>query len=113
MTDASATVAPVRFLWVVARVSCKLCPRRGQYRIVRLAARYGPDVELERLLKILAADCRYMRAGINPQNYVARCGVRFTDVDGGDASPDVPPGLEVPILRIVKRWRAAVSQCTT
>ena len=91
------------FPWVVARVSCKLCPRRGQYRIVRLAARFGPEIELERLLEILAADCRYMRPGIKPRNYVARCGVRFTDVDRDGRPPDMPPGLVVPILRIVKR----------
>ena len=91
------------FPWVIARVSCRLCPRRGQYRIVRLAARYGPDVELERLLEILAADCQWMRPGRKARAYEARCGVRFTDVDGRGPGPDMPPGVVVPILRMVKR----------
>ena len=90
------------FPWVIARVSCKLCRRRGQYRIVRLAARYGPEIELERLLEILAADCQWMRPGRKARAYEARCGVRFTDIDRAGPPPDVPPGGAVPILRIVR-----------
>ena len=69
---------------------------------MRLAARFGPEIELEQMLEILAADCRYMRPGIRPRNYVARCGARFTDIDRAWPPPDIPPGLVVPILRIVK-----------
>ena len=91
------------FPWVVARISCKFCRRKGQYRTVRLAERYGADVELERLLEILAADCRYMRPGEKARKYEERCGVRFTDLDGAGPPHDRPPALVVPILKVVRR----------
>lgn len=90
------------FPWVITRVSCKLCRRKGQYRTVRLAERYGAEIELERLLEILAADCRYMRPGVKPRNYEARCGVRFTDIDGTQPPHDIPPGAVVVPLRVVR-----------
>ena len=65
--------------WVVVNFSCKLCTRRGRYRLVRLAARYGPEMDLDRLLADLACGCPYWRD--NPRKYDPRCGARFEDLD--------------------------------
>jgi hypothetical protein len=34
------------FPWVVVRVGCNLCRRKGEYRLARLAAKYGPEISL-------------------------------------------------------------------
>ena len=89
--------------WVVVNVSCRLCRRRGRYRLARLAAKYGSEIDLERLLELLAADCKWMRPGVRPRNYEARCGVRFPDIDGSRPPPDLlaamrpdgSPGLKI------------------
>ena len=60
------------------------------------------EIELERLLEILAADCQWMRPGRKARLYEARCGVRFTDIDRVGPPPDLPPGGAVPILTIVR-----------
>ena len=65
--------------WVEVNVSCKLCARRGRYRLARLAARYGPDQTLDGLLADLAHGCPYWRS--KPRQYEVRCGARFEDLD--------------------------------
>ena len=65
--------------WVEVNVSCKLCARRGRYRLARLAARYGPDQTLDGLLADLAHGCPYWRS--KPRQYDVRCGARFEDLD--------------------------------
>jgi hypothetical protein len=65
--------------WVIVNLSCKLCARRGRYRLARLAARYGPEQSLDGLLADLAHDCPYWRS--NPRKYDPRCGARFEDLD--------------------------------
>ena len=46
------------FPWVIVRIDCPLCPRRkGQYRLARLAEKYGADVQLCDLLDRIALDC--------------------------------------------------------
>lgn len=58
--------------WVEVNVSCKLCARRGRYRLARLAAHYGPDQTLDGLLADLAHGCPYWRT--KPRQYEVRCG---------------------------------------
>lgn len=65
--------------YVEVRVDCRMCPRRGFYRLARLAAAYGPEMDLERLLQHLAADCPWI--GRPSRKYDPRCGVRYTDWD--------------------------------
>lgn len=65
--------------WVIVNLSCKLCARRGRYRLARLAARYGPEQSLDGLLADLAHDCPYWRS--KPRRYDPRCGARFEDLD--------------------------------
>lgn len=90
--------------WVEVNVDCKLCPRRGRYRLARLAHRFGP--ELEMLLDHLAADCPWPwdRGGRRPRPYEARCGIRLTDWDRRPPTVDVPTTPNR--LRPPKRFRA-------
>ena len=47
--------------------------------MVRLAVRYGPDMDLDRVLSDLAHDCPYWCS--TPRKYDPRCGARFEDLD--------------------------------
>ena len=76
--------------WVEVNVDCKLCPRRGRYRLARLAHRLGPELDLEMLLNHIAADCPWNRGGRRPRPYEARCGIRLTDWDRHPPADDVP-----------------------
>ena len=86
--------------WVVVNVDCKLCPRSGRYRLVRLGAKFGPETSLERVLELIAADCQWMRPGAKPRKYQERCGIRFTDLDRPGPPPDFPPAVGMR-LRVV------------
>ena len=77
-----------QYPWVVVRIDCKLCTRVGRYRLARLAARYGPEMNLDRLLAHLASDCPYWRS--DPRRYEARCGARFVDLGHDLPPPDAP-----------------------
>jgi hypothetical protein len=45
------------FPYVVARLACRMCPRRGRYRLARLAAEHGAEIEMTELLAKLAGKC--------------------------------------------------------
>ena len=98
--------------WVVVNVGCGLCPRRGRYRLARLAARLGPETELERVLAQVATDCGLMRTTeMRPRHYEARCGVRFEDLAYGKLPPPSLPPAEMPVLP--RRNRAPVGPLPT
>jgi hypothetical protein len=85
------------FPWVIVRVDCPLCPhRRGQYRLARLAEKYGSDIQLCDFLNRIAFDCT-MRSqpGEQPPNqYDPKCKARFTDLEAtSHPPPDLPPGM--------------------
>ena len=42
---------------VVVRIACRSCKRRGSYHLARLAERFGADMKLEALLRMVTADC--------------------------------------------------------
>lgn len=86
--------------WVVVNLSCKLCARRGRYRLARLAARYGSEQSLDGLLADLAHDCPYWRS--KPRRYDPRCGARFEDLDRL-RTQDVPPADGAPRSRTPAR----------
>ena len=65
--------------WVVVRLDCVLCSRKGCYRLARLAARYGPEQSIDGLLRDLCQDCLWFNE--RPRKYEPRCGARFTDLD--------------------------------
>ena len=80
------------FLFVLVRVGCNLCHRHGEYRLARLAAKYGPEITLGELLDRIALDCPWRR---HPKQrpagkYDAHCGAYFPDLDRPPRPPDVP-----------------------
>lgn len=78
--------------YVLVRIGCTLCGRRGQYRLARLAAKFGPETSLEDLLDQFALSCPYPRPGSLPKRrkYQAVCGIELVDI--GRPSPR-PPDL--------------------
>jgi hypothetical protein len=76
--------------YIVVRLACRFCQRRGQYRLARLAAKYGAEIEMGNLLEHLAKDCEYWR----PRHpYHKGCGGYFRDLRPGNPPPDLPPGM--------------------
>jgi hypothetical protein len=88
------------FPFVTVRLACRLCGRKGQYRLARLADKYGAEIGMRELLEMLAGDCCYWRP-----RHPARlgCGAYFIDLEGPPRPPDEPPTLRG--LRIVKGGR--------
>lgn len=81
--------------FVVVRIGCDLCHRRGRYRLARLAAKFGPEIPLDELLWRLAFDCPWQegphrRVG---NQYVPKCRARFVDLTGPRRPPDLPPAM--------------------
>jgi hypothetical protein len=44
--------------YVIVRIECRRCTRKGAYRLARLAAKYGAEIPMLELLAHLAGDCR-------------------------------------------------------
>jgi hypothetical protein len=65
--EAPATLAA--YPWVIVRLCCDTCGRKGGYRLARLGARCGPERPLLEVLAGLSADCpaRDRRAPIKPR----------------------------------------------
>ena len=77
------------FPYVVVRVDCTLCARRGRYRLARLADKYGANCTLNELLELLAGDCKYRGRPRHPIR--PGCGARFKDLEGPNRPrPDTP-----------------------
>jgi len=85
----------VDYPYVVVRISCSHCRRRGRVRLARLAEKYGADVTIVDLLNNVAWSCPLPRLGTDhrkPQKYGARCGIYLPDlVTGAGPPPDLPP----------------------
>jgi hypothetical protein len=83
------------FPWVIVRIDCPICPhRKGQYRLARLAEKYGADIPLCDLLARIALDCpRESLPWERPPNQSdSRCKARFTDLEATSRPPpDLPP----------------------
>ena len=84
--------------WVVVRIECVLCPRKGAYRLARLAARYGPEQSLEGLLADMAHDCPGWRT--NPRKYdplAGRCPIEVGAICATSRPPVTHPrpGMEL------------------
>ena len=85
--------------YVVVRIGCSKCARRGSYRLARLADKYGSEVEMSSLLGQLAADCAQRDAKRFIYDF---CGAFFPDLSSG-GPPDAPRAATVqPKLRAVK-----------
>lgn len=90
--------------YVVVRVACRLCDRRGSYRLARLAAKFGPDIAMDELLEALAFNCRWRRhpGQREPGKYDPKCGAYFPDLDSPRPRPDLPPAGAVRPLRLIR-----------
>ena len=89
--------------FIVVRIACTRCSRKGSYRLARLAERYGADVSMVELLHALSADCRFRQIKRVAGHYET-CGAHFPDLSRPEP-PDMPP--TTPRLRVVKGSRAA------
>ena len=92
------------FPWVIVRVDCPLGPhRKGQYRLARLAEKYGADFQLCDLIDRIALDCprKPLPWEKPPNQYDPRCKARFTDLEATSRPPpDLPPRMRK--LTIIK-----------
>jgi hypothetical protein len=43
--------------FVVVRIACRVCSRRGSYRLARVAAKFGPEISLRDLTDRFSYDC--------------------------------------------------------
>jgi hypothetical protein len=84
--------------FVVLRISCQVCPRKGAYRLARLAAKYGPEISLRDLTDRFSYDCLW-RTTVRAKGGKSTCGVYLPDLEFA-RPPDLPPGLVK--LRLVK-----------
>ena len=84
--------------FVVVRIACRVCSRRGSYRLARLAAKFGPEITLRDLTDRFSYDCLW-RAEARGKRGVSSCGVYLPDLER-PRPPDVPPGLVK--LRLIK-----------
>lgn len=73
--------------YVVVRIACSKCSRKGQYRLARLADGYGSEMTFPHLVEMLSADCKLRESSrIDIYN---RCGAFFPDLPG-TRPPDLP-----------------------
>src|SRR4051794_10352134 len=82
--------------WIVVRVGCDLCNRSGEYKLARLAAKFGSEIPLGELLDQVAFDCPWRRrpGARPPGKYNVKCGAYFPDFDRPPpVPPDVPPSM--------------------
>jgi hypothetical protein len=84
--------------FVIVRIACRVCARRGSYRLARLAAKFGPEISLRDLTDRFADDCLW-RAEACSKRGVSACGVYLPDLEQ-PRPPDAPPGMVK--LRLVK-----------
>jgi hypothetical protein len=68
------------------------CTRRGSYRLARLGAKYGPEIELDDLLRRLAGDCPHWTWSAR---WPEGCGAFFPDLEPPIRPPDVVRRLRV------------------
>jgi hypothetical protein len=72
---------------LVVRIACRNCRWRGSYRLARLVAKYGAEIEMMDLLARLAGDCA---AWIPHHPVQMKCGAFFLDLGWPPRPPDLP-----------------------
>ena len=77
--------------YVVVRLGCSRCARQGQYRLARLADRYGAEIEMTVLLSQLAGDCGFRDVRRGSAEF---CGALYPDLSGPR-----PPGQPAVVMR--------------
>jgi hypothetical protein len=91
----------VDFPYVLVRLRCDLCKRKGAYRLARLATKYGSEILLDDLVVRLSSDCPW-----RDDSRGTGCGASFADLP-----PRRPPDMPVARrLRVEPRGGAHVRQ---
>ncbi|MEP9376226.1 hypothetical protein ABLE91_05910 [Aquabacter sp. CN5-332] len=91
----------VDYPFAVVRVACRFCPHRIKgYKLARLAARAGPDIELQVLIDLL--ECGRGRPA-KVRKVQSFCGVYYLDLHS-EPLPEGAP-LNVPERLFVKAKR--------
>jgi hypothetical protein len=66
--------------FVVVRIACRVCSRRGSYRLARLAAKLGTEISLRDLTERFLFDCLW-RAEARSERGQSACGVYLPDLE--------------------------------
>ena len=93
--------------WVIVHLGCRYCNRRGQYRLARLAEKYGADIQLCDLMNKITFDCPWKtHPGKQPPNqYDPKCKARFTDLEvTSSPPPDLPPMMRKLTVNQGGKW---------
>ena len=78
--------------WVVVRLRCNQCNRRGRYRLAKLAQFFGAEELMDNVLYELSKDCRYQRPpGTRLSKYGMRCHAEICDSPEASARPRDEP----------------------
>jgi len=81
-----------QYPYIIVRIACRVCRRQGQYRLARLAERYGADSSLDDLLEQLAKDCPWRDPKVRRKAKGGEgCGAHFPDLRDPTPPPDLPP----------------------
>ena len=64
----------------VVRIACRVCARRGSYRLARLAAKFGPEISLRDLTDRFSYDCLW-RAEARSKHAASVCRVYLPDLE--------------------------------
>jgi hypothetical protein len=75
--------------FVIVRMACRVCSRKGSYRLAQLAAKYGPEISLRDLTDKFSYDCLWRSEGRSKKGKSA-CGVYLPDLEQ-KRPPDLPP----------------------
>ena len=76
--------------FIIVRLACDLCARRGQYRLARLAQAFGAEAPLEHVIDRLSADCPWR---LEARSRREPCGARCVDLQPPRMPPDLPADM--------------------
>jgi hypothetical protein len=66
--------------FVVVRIRCRVCSRKGSYRLARIAAKYEPEITLRDLLDRFSYDCLWHTQSRSKKGRTD-CGVYLPDLE--------------------------------
>ena len=67
--------------FVIVRIACRQCSRKGAYRLARLAGKFGPEITLRDLTDRFSYDCMW-RAEADGRKGKSGCGGRTLSIRG-------------------------------
>jgi hypothetical protein len=90
------------FPFVIVRIGCSQCKRRGSYRLARLAEAHGAETDVRKVLHRLTLDCPWREDERQRRDGKSRCFAAFVDLEK-PTPPDLPPAMAG--LRVIKGGR--------